>query len=89
VEDDELPFDPKTLVPKASAPARSSIDLEAAAPALAPAPTPSIAATEDEDDAESDEPTAEEIASSGANTDGPDDDQEEDVPIAADETIRF
>jgi type IV secretory pathway TraG/TraD family ATPase VirD4 len=88
VEDDELPFDPKTLVPKASAAVAPSIDLEAATPAPAPAPTPSIAATEDEDDAETDEPTEEEIASSGANPDSPDDDQEEDVPIAADETIR-
>jgi type IV secretory pathway TraG/TraD family ATPase VirD4 len=88
VEDDELPFDPKTLVPKASAPATPSIDLEAATPAPAPAPPPSITATEDKDDAESDEPTEEEIASSGANPDSPDDDQEEDVPIAADETIR-
>ena len=88
VEDDELPFDPKTLVPKASAPATPSIDLEAATPAPAPVPSPSIAAPEDEDEAELDEPTAEEIASSGANPDSPDDDQEEDVPIAADETIR-
>lgn len=88
VEDDELPFDPKTLVPKASAPATPSIDLEAATPAPAPAPSPSIAATEDKDDAEPDEPTEEEIASSGANPDSSDDDQEEDVPIAADETIR-
>ena len=88
VEDDELPFDPKTLVPKASAPATQSIDLEAATPAPAPGPTASITATEDEDDAEPDGPTAEEIAASGANTDSPDDDQEEDVPIAADETIR-
>ena len=88
VEDDELPFDPKTLVPKASAPTAPSIDLEAATPATEPAPTTSVAATEDEEDAEDDEPTAEEIAPSGANTDSPDDDQEEDVPIAADETIR-
>jgi hypothetical protein len=88
VEDDELPFDPKTLVPKASAPATPSIDLEAATAAPAPAPTLSIAATEDEDDAEPDDPTEEEIASNGANPDSPDDDQEEDVPIAADETIR-
>ena len=43
---------------------------------------------EDEDELEPDEPTEEEIASSGANPDSPDDDQEEDVPIAVDETIR-
>jgi len=84
VEDDELPFDPKTLIPRASAPATPSIDLEAATPAPAPASVPSVAEPEDEED---DEPTAEEIASSGANPDSPDD-QEEDVPIAADETIR-
>jgi hypothetical protein len=88
VEDDELPFDPKTLIPKASALATPSIDLEAATPVTEPAPTPSIAATENEDDVEPDEPTAEEIASSEANSDSPDDEQEEDVPIAADETIR-
>jgi type IV secretory pathway TraG/TraD family ATPase VirD4 len=88
VEDDELPFDPKTLVPKASAPATPSIDLEAPTPAPAPAPAPPVAEPEDEEDAEDDEPTAEEIASSGANPDSPDDDQEEDVPVAVDETIR-
>jgi hypothetical protein len=88
VEDDELPFDPKTLVPKASAPVALSIDLEAATPAPAPAPSPSVAEPEDEGDAEDEEPTAEEIASSGANPDSPDDDQEEDVPVAVDETIR-
>jgi hypothetical protein len=85
VDDDELPFDPKTLVPKAPGPATPSIDLEAAPP---PVPSSSIAATENENDAEPDEPTAEEIASSGATPDTPDDDQDEDVPIAADETIR-
>ena len=88
VEDDELPFDPKTLVPKASALAAPSIDLEAATPTPPQSATPPVAATEDEEDAEDDEPTAEEIASSGANPDSPDDDQEEDIPIAADETIR-
>jgi hypothetical protein len=88
VEDDELPFDPKTLAPKASAPVNPSVDLEAATPAPAPTPTPSVAEPEDEEDAEEDEPTAEEIASSGANPDSPDDDQEEDVPVAVDETIR-
>jgi hypothetical protein len=88
VEDDELPFDPKTLVPKASAPVAPSIDLEAATPAPAPAPSSSVAQPEDGEDAEADDPTEEEIASSGADTDSPDDDQEEDVPIAADETIR-
>jgi len=88
VEDDELPFDPKTLVPKASAPAMPSIDLEAATPAPAPSPTPSVADTDDEEEAEADEPIAEEIASSGADPDSPDDEQEDDVPIAADETIR-
>lgn len=88
VEDDALTFDPKTLVPKASAPTSPSIDLEAATPATAPVPSPSLTGTEDEDDAERDEPTEEDIASSGADPDSPDDDQEEDVPIAADETIR-
>jgi len=88
VEDDELPFDPKTLVPKVSTPVAPGIDLEAATPTPPQPSTSPVSATDDENDAEPDEPTEEEIAASGANPDSPDDDQEEDVPVADDETIR-
>ncbi len=88
VEDDELPFDPKTLVPKVSSPVAPGIDLEAAIPISPPVPAEPVAATDDEADTEPDEPTQEEITSSELNPDSPDDDQEEDVPTAADEPMR-
>jgi len=88
VEDDELPFDPKTLVSKVAAPVESGVDLEASTPPPPQPPTPPVVATDDDAETEPDEPTQEEIASSVATPDTPNDDQEEDVPIAADETIR-
>ena len=88
VEDDELPFDPKTLVSKVAAPVESGVDLEASTPTPPQPPTPPVVATDDDAETEPDEPTQEEIASSVATPDTPNDDQEEDVPIAADETIR-
>ena len=88
VEDDELPFDPKTLVPKVPPPVAPGIDLEAGAPTASPALVALVAATDDEAEAESDKPTQEEIAAGGLDPDNPDDDQEEDVPIAADEPMR-
>jgi hypothetical protein len=85
VEDDELPFDPKTLVPKAPAPVTPGIDLEADAPA-SPQATEEVEEPEDE---ESEEPTEEEIEASQLDPDSPNDDhEEEDVPIAADEPMR-
>ena len=82
VEDDELPFDPKTLVPKAPAPATPGIDLEARRP-IAKSRSAGRRKIELE------EPK---MRSRGANRgrdrgkrldpDSPDDDQEEDVPIA-------
>jgi type IV secretory pathway TraG/TraD family ATPase VirD4 len=85
VEDDELPFDPKTLVPKAPAPVTPGIDLEADAPA-SPQATEEVEEPEDE---ESEEPTEEEIEASQLDPDSPNDNhEEEDVPIAADEPMR-
>jgi Type IV secretory pathway, VirD4 components len=85
VEDDELPFDPKTLVPKAPAPVVPSIDLEADSPTSSKANEE----VEEPEDDESEQPTEEEIEASQFDPDSPNDDQEEeDVPIAADEPMR-
>lgn len=88
VDDDDLPFDPKTLIRKLSAPVPPGIDLEAPIPIPPQAPTRPTAAQNDESDGDPNAPTEEEIASSGANPDSSDGDQEEDVPIAADEPLR-
>jgi type IV secretory pathway TraG/TraD family ATPase VirD4 len=68
VEEDELPFDPKTLAPKNRAVQAPEIDLEAEVPSAA-----AIAHPQDEEDAhlESDEPTEDEIAEAGSDPDGP------------------
>jgi len=68
VEDDELPFDPKTLAPKNVAVQTPVIDLEADVPkATAVAPPP----VEEDADLELDEPTEEEIAAAGLDPDSP------------------
>jgi type IV secretory pathway TraG/TraD family ATPase VirD4 len=80
VEDDELPFDPKTLAPKAPAPVSPSLDLEADSPK-------SSQATQEVE--ESEQQTEEKIGASQLDQDSPNDDhEEEDVPIAADEPMR-
>ena len=85
VEDDELPFDPKTLVPKAPAPVAPSIDLEADPPKSSQA----AEEVEDSEDEVSEQPTEEDIEASQLDQDSPKDDhEEEDVPIAADEPMR-
>jgi len=85
VEDDELPFDPKTLVPKVSSSIVPSVDLEADPPKA----TQAAEAAEDPEADESDAPTEEEIETSRLDSDIPNDDQEEeDMPIAADEPMR-
>jgi type IV secretory pathway TraG/TraD family ATPase VirD4 len=85
VEDDELPFDPKTLVPKAPAPVAPSIDLEADSPKSLQA----AEEVEKPEDEEAEQPTEEEIAASQLDQNTPNDDhEEEDVPIAADEPMR-
>jgi type IV secretory pathway TraG/TraD family ATPase VirD4 len=89
VEDDELPFDPKTLVPKAPAPAPApvapSVDLEADSPKSSQ-DTEEVEKSEDE---EPEQPTEEEIEASRLDQDSSNDvHEEEDVPIAADEPMR-
>ncbi len=90
VEDDELPFDPRTLVPKASPELKPATDLEAALPPSTDAKT--IASPEepqpvteknDEDNKETHEPTQPEVAASGPDPAGPEEGQGEDVPVAA------
>jgi hypothetical protein len=68
VEEDELPFDPKTLAPKNRAVQAPEIDLEAELSSAA-----AIAHPQDEEDAhlKSDEPTEDEIAEAGSDPDGP------------------
>jgi type IV secretory pathway TraG/TraD family ATPase VirD4 len=95
VEDDELPFDPKTLAPKVSALVEPAIDLEAGSqpspepPAtMPPVETTADDARGDEDAVEQDEPTEDEISASGHDPDSPEDDQEQDVPVAAPEPMR-
>jgi len=95
VEDDELPFDPKTLAPKVSAPIEPAIDLEAGSQpspepptTMPPVETTADDARGDEDAVEQDEPTEDEISASGHDPDSPEDDQEEDVPVAAPEPMR-
>jgi type IV secretory pathway TraG/TraD family ATPase VirD4 len=68
VEDDELPFDPKTLAPKSRAMQAPEIDLEAEVPkASAIAPPQS----EESTDSEAEEPTEEEIAEADSDPDAP------------------
>jgi type IV secretory pathway TraG/TraD family ATPase VirD4 len=95
VEDDELPFDPKTLAPKVSAPVEPAIDLEAGSQpspepptTMPPAETTADDTKGDEDAVEQAEPTQDEISTSGHDPDSPEDDQEEDVPVAAPEPMR-
>jgi type IV secretory pathway TraG/TraD family ATPase VirD4 len=67
VEEDELPFDPKTLAPKKVIAIPPVIDLEAEVP------EPAIASSEIEEivDSELDEPTEEELAEACSDSDSP------------------
>jgi len=67
VEDDELPFDPKTLAPKKVVAIPPVIDLEAEVPERAIA-SPKI---EEIVESEPDEPTEEELAEAGSDPDSP------------------
>ena len=96
VEDDELPFDPLTLVPKASPEVKPGLDLEAAVPpskdakTITPPEKPQAAVVkDDEDKQEPHEPTQPEVAASGPNPDGPEDDHEEDIPVAEPQPMRL
>jgi len=73
VEEDELPFDPKTLAPKTLAPKNRAmqvpeIDLEAEVPKATAFVPPEV---EETAESESDEPTEEEIAEAGSDPDSP------------------
>ena len=96
VEDDELPFDPLTLVPKASPEVKPATDLEAAVPpspeakTAAPPVEPQAAVVKnDEDKKEPHEPTQPEVAASGPDPDGPEDGHEEDIPVAEPQPMRL
>jgi type IV secretory pathway TraG/TraD family ATPase VirD4 len=73
VEEDELPFDPKTLAPKNCAVEAPEIDLEAEVPKATAFVPPQV---EETAELESDEPTEEEIAEVGTNPDTPVDSSE-------------
>ena len=73
VEEDELPFDPKTLASKTLAPKNraveaAEIDLEAEVPIATEFVPPQV---EETAESESDEPTEEEIAEAGSDPDSP------------------
>jgi type IV secretory pathway TraG/TraD family ATPase VirD4 len=73
VEEDELPFDPKTLAPKTLAPKNRAvqapeIDLEVEVPKATAFVPPQV---EETAESESDEPTEEEIAEAGSDPDSP------------------
>jgi type IV secretory pathway TraG/TraD family ATPase VirD4 len=96
VEDDELRFDPLTLVPKASPEVKPALDLEAAVPPPPEAKTtasleePKAAAvTNDEDKKEPHEPTQPEVAASAPDPDVPKDGHEEDIPVAEPQPMRI
>jgi type IV secretory pathway TraG/TraD family ATPase VirD4 len=96
VEDDELPFDPKTLVPKVSAPVKPATDLEAAvapspeANTAAPPVEPQAAVMKDgEDEKVPHQPTQPEVAANGPDPDGAEDGHEEDIPIAEPQPMRL
>jgi type IV secretory pathway TraG/TraD family ATPase VirD4 len=68
VEDDELPFDPRTLAPKIGMAQVPKVDLEAEIPTVTKTRPPQ---EEVFDEAESEEPTEEEIAEAASNRDSP------------------
>jgi type IV secretory pathway TraG/TraD family ATPase VirD4 len=96
VEDDELRFDPLTLVPKASPEVKPSLDLEAAVPpspeaqtTAAPVEPKAAVVTNDEDKKEPHEPTEPEVAASAPDPDGPKDRHDEDIPVAEPQPMRI
>ena len=68
VEEDELPFDPKTLAPKSRAVQAPEIDLEAEVPKVTAFVPPQI---EEPAKSESDELTEEQIAEAASDPDSP------------------
>ena len=78
VEDDELPFDPKTLAPKNVVVVPPAIDLEAEVPKTEPVAPPQVEtgkqeAVTEEADSEPEEPTEDELAAAGTDPDSPED----------------
>jgi type IV secretory pathway TraG/TraD family ATPase VirD4 len=78
VEDDELPFDPKTLAPKNPVVAAATVDLEAEMPKAEPVAPPQAETSKqeaeaEEDDSEMDEPTEDELSVAGTDPDSPED----------------
>jgi type IV secretory pathway TraG/TraD family ATPase VirD4 len=95
VEDDELPFDPKTLVPKASPEVKPAIDLEAAvhpspaAKVTAPPVESQTTSVKNDEEKESHEPTQPEVVASVPDPSSPEGGQEEDIPVAEPQPIRL
>jgi type IV secretory pathway TraG/TraD family ATPase VirD4 len=94
VQDDELLFDPVTLVPKASPEVKPALDLEAGVPPLPEAKTTAppveqqAVAAKNEGDKQG--PTLPEAATSGPDPDSPEEGQEEeDIPVAEPQPMRL
>jgi hypothetical protein len=95
VEGDELRFDPLTLVPKASPEAKPALDLEAALPpspeaqTAAPSVEPQAVVVKKDDEKEPHELTPPEGAASGSDPDGPEDEHDDDIPVAEPQPMRL
>lgn len=91
-----MPFDPLTLVSKATPEVKPAIDLEAAAPhppeakaAATPAELPALVVKDDEDTKELHQQTQPEVPTGSSASDSPEDGQKEDVPVADAEPMRI
>jgi len=89
VEDDELPFDPKTLAPKSQTVKEPEIDLEAERPSALPVMNQQSVATNEKADLEADEPTEEELAAAGTDPDSPSNSGEMDSDEQAQVSFQF
>jgi type IV secretory pathway TraG/TraD family ATPase VirD4 len=89
VEDDELPFDPKTLAPKSQTVKEPEIDLEAERPSAPPMMNQPSVVTNEEAALEADEPTEEELAAAGTDSDSPSDSGEMDSDEQAQVSFQF
>jgi len=89
VEDDELPFDPKTLAPKSQMVKEPEIDLEAERPSAPPMMNQQSVVASEEAELEADEPTEEELAAAGTDPDSPSDSGEMDSDEQAQVSFQF
>jgi hypothetical protein len=89
VEDDELPFDPKTLAPKFPVVKEPEIDLEAERPSAPPIVNQQREVTNEEAELEADEPTEEELAAAGTDPDSPSDSGQIDSDEQAQVSFQF